>query len=96
MLDHALELASEWGPNFRKPIHDRMRLRYPDLTDDQIDRLKEAADEAESYIVRLGEDELAGRIREDDIIRLARERFPWASDHQISRLKNISMYWARK
>jgi hypothetical protein len=96
MMDHAFELATEWGPNFRKPIHDRIRLRYPDLTDDQIDRLKAIADEAESYIVHLGEEELEGRIREGDIIRLASERYPWASAVQVSRLKNIAMYWARK
>jgi len=96
MMNHALELATEWGENFRKPIDERMLLKYPDLTTSEIARLKKLADEAESYICHLAERELAGEIGEYDIVPMAKENFPWVADDQISRLKNIGMYWARK
>lgn len=96
MMNHALVLATEWGENFRQPINDRMRLKYPNLTDEQIDRLKQLADEAESCILSLADDELAGKIRESDIVPLARERHPWVDEQQLYRIKSYGMYWARK
>lgn len=96
MMNHALALATEWGENFRQPINDRMRLKYPDLTDDEIARLEKLADEAESCILSLAEDELAARIGESDIVPIARERYPWVDEQQLYRIKNYGMYWARK
>lgn len=96
MMNLALALATEWGENFRKPIDERMRLKYPELTTDEIARLKKLADEAESYICHLAERELAGEIGEYYIVPMAKERFPWIADDQLRRIKNIGMYWARK
>ena len=96
MMNHALALATEWGENFRKPINERMRLEYPELTDDQIDRLKRIADEAESCILSLADDELAGKISESDIVPMARQRHAWVDEQQLYRIKNYGMYWARK
>lgn len=96
MMNHALELATEWGENFRQPINERMRLKYAELNDEEIDRLKEIADEAESCILSLADDELAGKITESDIVPMAREKYPWVDEQQLYRIKNIGMYWARK
>lgn len=96
MMNHALVLATEWGENFRKPIDERMLLKYPELTAEAIARLKKLADEAESYICHLAERELAGEIGEYDIVPLAKEKFPWVADGQLRRITNIGMYWARK
>jgi len=96
MMNHALALATEWGENFRKPINDRMRLKYPELTDEQITRLKKLADDAESCILSLADDELAGKITESHIVPTAREKYPWVDEHQLYRIKNYGMYWARK
>ncbi|HQZ96947.1 MAG TPA: hypothetical protein PLP21_11565 [Pyrinomonadaceae bacterium] len=96
LLNKALELATEWGENFRKPIHDRIRVFHPELDDPEIDRLTTLANEAESYIYQLGERELAGEIREADIPNLARERYPWLSKNNVNRLTGISMFYARK
>lgn len=96
MMNYALELATEWGENFRKPIDERMLLKYPELTSDQIAQLKAKADEAEAFICRLAERELDGEISEGDIVPLAREKFPWVNEVQLYRIKNIGMYWARK
>ncbi|MEO5857642.1 MAG: hypothetical protein ABIR33_01715 [Pyrinomonadaceae bacterium] len=96
MMNHALTLATEWGENFRQPINERMRLKYPDLTDGEIPQLKKIADEAESYVLTLADDELAGRISESNIVPMARKKYPWVDEQQLYRIKNYGMYWARK
>lgn len=96
LLNKALELATEWGENFSKPIHDRIRVFYPKLDDKEIDRLTTLSREVESYIYKLGERELAGEIREGDIPKLAVEKYPWLSKSDVSRLSGISMFYARK
>ena len=95
-LNKALELATEWGENFRKPIHDRIRVFYPELRDEEIDRLTKLAREAESYIYALGERELAGQIREGDMPKLALEKYRWLNKNNVNRLTGIAMYYARK
>ncbi len=96
MVNKALEFATEWGPNFRKPINERMLGVYPDLKDDEIARLKTIADDAENFILDLAERELRGEITEYDIVPMARERFAWIEETQLNRIKNIGMFWARK
>lgn len=96
LLNKALELATEWGENFRKPIHDRIRYFYPGLSDDEIDELTATVREAELAIYRLATRECDGEISEHDIHPLGREAFPWIDDHNLSRLANIGMYYARK
>lgn len=96
LLNKALELATEWGENFRKPIHDRIRVFYPGLADEEIDKLAATAREAESYIYALGERELAGEIREGEMPRLALEKYRWLNKNNVNRLTGIAMYYARK
>ncbi len=96
LLNTALELATEWGENFRKPIHDRIRLKHADLTDAEIDELTSIARRAESRIYELAEQELNGTLDEFDIIPAAKREFPWLGDQSAGRLKNIGMYYARR
>ena len=70
ILNTALELATEWGENFRKPINDRILAKFPDLNDDDITELTKFSREAESYIYALAERELSGEISESDIAPL--------------------------
>ena len=96
LLNRALELATEWGENFRKPIDDRILADHPRLTTDDIAALTAIAREAESYIYSLGERELAGEIAEGDIVPEARRKYAWLDLDNASRLKNIAMFYARK
>lgn len=96
MMNAALELATEWGENFRKPIDSRMLERFPGLDPDDIAWLHENARKAESFIYTLGERELNGEISENDIVRLARREFAWLYDANAYRLKGIAMFYARK
>ena len=96
LLNLALGLATEWGDNFRKPIHERVRAVHPELTDAEIDELTTIARCAESRIYVLCEDELAGLISESDIVPTAIREFPWLSRSNAARLSNIGMYYARR
>ncbi len=96
ILNKALELATEWGENFRKPIHDRIRVFYPELDDDEIDHLTTLAREAESFIYSLGEKECRGEIGEHDITAVAAREYTWINQQNASRLAGIAMYYARR
>ena len=96
LLNTALELATEWGENFRKPIPERIRQKYPDLTDAEIDALTIIARRAESRIYELAEDELAGKLSEYEIVLEAMREFTWLNSSNAGRLKNIGMYYARR
>lgn len=96
LLNHALGLVTEWGENFRKPIHERIRVVHPELTDAEIDELTAIASKAEYRIYAIAEDEMAGNITESEIVPRAIREFPWLSTHNASRLANIGMYYARR
>lgn len=96
LLNLALELKTEWGENFKKPIDERILNKFPALTADEINELDKIAGEAESLIYNLAEQELDSEILESDIISQARLKFPWINDGNLFRLKNIGMFYARK
>lgn len=96
LLNLALELATEWGENFRKPIHERIRAFHPDLTDGEIEELAAISSKVESRIYALAEDELSGKIAEFDIIPTATSEFPWLSRSNAALLTGIGMYYARR
>jgi len=96
VLNAALELATEWGENFRKPIAERLNARFPDLTMNDIVEMESYVREAESRIYEIAEMEERGEILESDITRIAAEEFPWMDGNHIGRLKNIGMYYARR
>ncbi len=96
LLNLALGLVTEWGENFRKPIHERIRAVHPELTDTEVDELTELASKVEYRIYAIAEDELAGKISEFEIVPQAIREFPWLSTRNASRLANIGMYYARR
>lgn len=96
ILNAALELTTEWGESFGRPIDERILAKYPDLTPDDIAELTRLSLEAEHHIYHLAEQELAGSICEYDIVPAAQKRFPWLNTSNASRLKNIGMFYARK
>lgn len=96
LLNTALELATEWGENFRKPIHERIRILYPTLSDKEIDELTAIARTAESRVYSIAESEMEGRIPESAIVSTVLAEIPWISLENASRLKNIGMYYARR
>lgn len=96
LLNAALELVTEWGENFGKPIDDRILAIYPQLTSDEIAALTKISREAEYFIYSLAERELAGEISETEIPQLAVREHPWLNAQNTARLTGIGMFYARK
>lgn len=96
IIDQALTFSSEWGENFQKPIHDRMKQKYPELSLETIDLLQTYVRKAESFIYNLAEQCCLGKIKEAEIPINAHRQFPWISNHNASRLAGIGMYYANK
>lgn len=96
MLNIALELKTEWGENFCKPIDERILHKFSSLTSAEINELDKIAGETESFIYYLAEQELDGKISESDIVVKVRLEFPWINDANLFRLKNIGMFYARR
>ncbi len=96
LLNLALEFKTEWGENFKQPIDERILNKFLALTTAEINELAKTAGEAESYIYILAEQEFDGEIFESDIISQVRLKFPWITDSNLFRLKNIGMFYARK
>ncbi len=96
LLNDALELVTEWGENFGKPIDERILRAHPGLSPADIAELTKRAREAEYYIYKLAEQELDGIITESDIIPEAKKKFAWLDGSNAGRLKNIGMFYARK
>ncbi len=96
LLNVALELVTEWGENFGSPIDERITRIYPGLSTGEIAEITKVSRAAESFIYGLGELELAGEITEQEIVPMAKERYPWLRASNAARLKNIAMFYARK
>ena len=96
ILNHALELATEWGDNFRKPIAERMKTKFPELPDEQIAEIEALVRKAEYRIYEIAAMEETGQIAEAEITTIAAREFPWMDAAHLGRLKNIGMYYARR
>ncbi len=96
LLNYALKLTTEWGENYGKPINERILRLFPELSDEEIAALTKLSREAEYYIYDLATQELDGKIREDQIVPLACEKFGWLDAYNAARLANIGMFYARK
>ncbi|HRI02211.1 MAG TPA: hypothetical protein PLL77_00590 [Pyrinomonadaceae bacterium] len=96
LLNAALELTTEWGENFGKPIDERILAKYPQLTPDEIAALTKISREAEYFIYSLAERELAGEISETEIPQLAVKEHRWLNAQNTARLTGIGMFYARK
>jgi len=98
-LNAGLALAMEWGENWLKPIQARLRLRYPQLSQAELDEFNRLSQEA----MKFGHDtayELAmaaaKRVHASDFAPIFKARYPWASDKNIAHLFSQGMYYAWK
>ncbi|MEZ4852380.1 MAG: hypothetical protein R3B93_28110 [Bacteroidia bacterium] len=96
IINQALAFSTEWGQNFRKPIHDRMKQKYPELSLETIDILQTCVRKVEYFIYHLAEQCCLGKIKEAEIQTNTHRQYPWISDHNASRLAGIGMFYAMK
>ena len=94
--NQALDLCLEWGEMFNQPTQERMMQRHPELTQEQADELDKLAREVRSYVYDLCQQESEGKLEESKLHLLARRKYPWVSDTNFFRMKNVGMYYARR
>lgn len=96
ILNYALTLHLEWGENFGKPIHDRMKQKYPHLWPQEIDQLDFQAKAIKYDSFRLFELERDSEISEYEVHRRIRQQFPGISQSNLNSLSVQGMYYARR
>jgi hypothetical protein len=97
LLNLALNLSLEFGPEWRKPIQARLRLKVPALSEsdaDELDRISTSIrDTAHAFIERSLQQ---GTLTEDEARRELRDTYPWIDDETLLRLWNQGLYFAMK
>lgn len=99
LMNYALELAQEWGDEWLKPTHERLRKAYPNMPPSELDRLNSVAQEAMKY----GHDLVYSMVeQEGKNINLSvwREaftsRYPWVDEKNLKHLFSTGKYYAWK
>jgi hypothetical protein len=97
VLNLALNLSLEFGPEWRKPIQARLRLKVPALSESDADELNRISastrDNAHALIERSVHQ---GTPAEDEARRELREAYPWIDDETLLRLWNQGLYFAMR
>lgn len=97
LLNLALELSLEFGPNWLKPIQSRLLQRRPDLTTEEADALdtfaRSARDSAHALIYGVMNE---GSPSEHEARERVRTEHPWISDSVFEHLWSQGCYYAMK
>src|SRR5687768_5506524 len=84
ILNVAMSLAMEWGADWMKPTQDRLRKRFPSLSDQRLDEYDATARAAMNFGHGYVYDH-AGCTYEQ-FASAIRVHFPWISDENSSRV----------
>ena len=99
ILDDGLVLAMEFGPNWREPIQARLRQKYPQLSDSELDEYDSVCRTAMNFgneTVFALADETRKNPKYDDFATRFRSRYPWASPSTMSGAFSQGMYYLWK
>jgi hypothetical protein len=97
LLNLAMELSLEFGPDWLKPIQSRLLQRCPDLTTEEADALDAFARSARDRAHALINDVInQGRPSEGEARELIRTEHPWLSESTFERLWSQGCYYAMK
>jgi hypothetical protein len=99
LLNEGLALAMDWGDNWLAPINARLHERHRYLTTEELAVLNATCQGA----MRLGHETAYARLRGgaepvslESFSAAVREKYPWVSQENLSRLLNQSLYYAAK
>lgn len=99
ILNVGLDLAMEWGPTFMQPIQPRLAQRYPRLPAEELNAYEAPCRAAMAWghtqvaphwHAAGGNERQARRTYEQSL----RERLPWISPKNLSRLYSQGRYYA--
>ncbi len=90
ILNHALNLAMDWGEDFMQPTQARMQAIYPEFSAQQLDAIDEYVRTAMKY----GHAIATGDF--NSFKKAVNTQFSWVSDDNLHRMFNQGMYYANK
>ena len=94
ILNTAMMLAMEWGPDLMKPTQDRLRKRFPKLSDQALNDYDATARAAMNFGHAYMYDHPSSSS--EQLATAIRVRFPWVSDENLSRVYSQGCYYAWK
>jgi hypothetical protein len=99
ILDDGLALAMEWGKEWLEPIQARLRQKYPQLSDSELDEYDSVCRGAMKFgnatVYALAEETGKNPKYDDFAVRFG-SRYPWASPSNLSHLFSQGMYYLWK
>lgn len=76
LLDQAMQVVMQWGPERLRPRQVRLRERLPDRTDDAIEALLATCDEIERRAYELAGAVESGALAREDALATIAARYP--------------------
>lgn len=94
VFNDALTLSLEWGENFHKPIQERLRHAYPNLSQAEADELDRLCREIASYAFGQIERAYIKEISEAKATTNIKARYPLLDGESLARLWSQGQYYA--
>ena len=99
LLNYALHLAQEWGNDWMQPIQQRLGKSFPNLSESDLDRLNNLAQNAMRYCYNLAYDLYekteGGDFRNEWRVTCLSE-FAWIDDKNLNDLLSTGRFYAMK
>ncbi len=96
IVNAAMKLSLEWGPDYGKPIQARLMKMFPEVTQVQADELEDLCKQIKRFSFDLYLQVPAGKMTDSGVQAKIRERYPFLSREVIQRISVQGMYYAHK
>jgi hypothetical protein len=94
ILNDALMMAMEWGENFGKPIQERLRAKYPALSQEEADEFERLCREMMYYAFGQIEEAYTKTIPDTTASANIKARYPLLNEESMGRLWSQGQYYA--
>lgn len=100
LLNYALALAQEWGPQWMKPTQERLKRAYPQMAEAELNRLdsiaRAAMDAGHGLVYSMAEKQGRKNIDNDQWRKQYTASYPWVDEKNLKHLFSTGMYYAMK
>jgi hypothetical protein len=100
LLNYALDLAQEWGPEWMKPAQNRLKKAYPRMSTVELNRLndmaKEAMDKGHGLVYSMAESKGRKNVDKAEWRKEYTVLYPWVDEKNLKHLFSTGMYYAMK
>lgn len=93
----AVMLSLEWGENWLKPIQERLRHYFPDVSEEEATQLDHHCREMMKVAMEVAEQYFFEKIYSlEEAKRMLKERFPKLAEDNLSRLFSQAIWYVNK